>query len=395
MSKSLFETTIQKSNGDSGPAEWDAIERFGSTELLNNTKKAFIEFGRSDTSFLTDSKGKKLTIKQVAYTCIAADQNQKENKLALRHKNDKKIQIWDFDKSLQLIKKNKPFKTSSKQLAEYEAFFSQSLLPQSSLIETEPIDEDTGFSWAANEPLCKHQHGLFNRGTYKGAKEGADIGADDYFKTISEPLQYISQDAGGRGTIAVIDTGVNLTHEDLKDTIKLNGAESINGLDDDGNGLIDDLMGYDFVNDDNDPNDDNGHGSHVAGIAAAKANEVGLLGVNPEARVLAIKVMDQHGNGNTSDVIRGVDYAVSRNAKVINLSLATNYNDPSLQLAMEIADSKGFIQVVAAGNEGKNIDQEPVYPASYDLEGIISVGASDIDDSIAPSRIEELNPSTC
>ena len=58
MSKSLFETTIQKSNGDSGPAEWDAIERFGSTELLNNTKKAFIEFGRSDTSFLTDSKGK-------------------------------------------------------------------------------------------------------------------------------------------------------------------------------------------------------------------------------------------------------------------------------------------------------------------------------------------------
>ena len=92
----------------------------------------------------------------------------------------------------------------------------------------------------------------------------------------------------------MIDTGVNLTHEDLKDTIKLNGAESINGLDDDGNGLIDDLMGYDFVNDDNDPNDDNGHGSHVAGIAAAKANEVGLLGVNPEARVLAIKVMDQH-----------------------------------------------------------------------------------------------------
>lgn len=383
MSSDFFDSNIQSST-IAGTSDWAIIETFGSTELLSEKQNTYVKSNNINNQALTNQKGNKIKIKQGSFHCVAAERKQKDNKLALRHNNGKKIQVWDFDNNWQLIKKNKAFKTSSQKLHTYETFFSQSLLPQSSLIEDKPVDKSTGFSWAANEPYYQHQIGLFNQGKTSGSKEGADIGADDFFRTISEPLQYTSRQADGRGTVAIIDTGVNLIHEDLKNTIKLNSGEVINGLDDDANGLIDDLMGYDFANDDSDPMDDHGHGSHVAGIAAAEANQVGILGTNPEARILAIKVMDSNGNGTTANVVRGIDYAVERGAKILNLSLATTFDDPALKLAMEVAASKGTLHVIAAGNEGINIDQRPTYPASYDLPNIISVGASDIDDSIAP-----------
>jgi subtilisin family serine protease len=156
-----------------------------------------------------------------------------------------------------------------------------------------------------------------------------------------------------RMTIAILDTGVDIDHPDLKDNIwsnysEVNGAE---GADDDGNGLIDDLHGWDFVNQSGTIDDYNGHGTHCAGIAAASGNNgVGVIGANPDAWILPVTVMQSNGTGDIATIIKGIDYAASMGADVISMSFGTYSNSIALEQALGKAYDKSVL-VAAAGND--------------------------------------------
>ncbi len=181
----------------------------------------------------------------------------------------------------------------------------------------------------------------------------------------------------GRGDIvAVIDTGVRLSHEDLKAKIWTNEKEIAgNGIDDDGNGYVDDRQGYDFVNGDGDPSDDNGHGTRVGGVAAASTgNSKGIAAVSHGAKVMPIKVLNDKGEGVESDLIAGISYARKNGAKIINLSLGGASASGSLLDTIKDAIRDGIVVVAAAGNSGGEL----AFPARYDE--VISVGASNRSD---------------
>lgn len=170
--------------------------------------------------------------------------------------------------------------------------------------------------------------------------------------------------------IAIIDTGVDWDHSDLDDNI-WNNADEIpgNAADDDGNGFVDDIRGWDFVNQDNNPDDDNSHGTHVAGIAAAEAhNGIGISGVAPYTKIMPIKVLQSTGRGSSSDIAQGIAYAASEGATVINMSLGGYLESLTLKSALETAYATSVL-VAAAGNDQKNLDfHNPalgVYTASF------------------------------
>lgn len=213
-------------------------------------------------------------------------------------------------------------------------------------------------------------------------------------------LSRISAEAGwaietGRPevVIAVIDTGVDLTHPDLADNIWRNALEiPKNGLDDDGNGFVDDDQGWDFVENasdcangedcqsrDNDPTDGQGHGTHVAGIAGAvTGNGVGIAGVAWHCRIMAIragyKATDGHGSLEVDDAADAIRYAVDNGAAVLNLSWGATTDYTLVREAVAYANSKGGIVCAAAGN---NRNDSPFYPAAYPDALILAVGATD------------------
>ena len=160
-----------------------------------------------------------------------------------------------------------------------------------------------------------------------------------------------------RPVIAIIDTGVDTEHPDLKDNLWVNEAEKngVAGKDDDGNGIVDDIHGYDFVNKTGSMADFNGHGTHCAGIAAAVGNNgIGITGANPDALIMPITVMQSDGTGDVATIIKGIDYAAANGADVISMSLG-GY---SYSIAEEQALGKAYataILVAAAGNDSRNI----------------------------------------
>ena len=186
---------------------------------------------------------------------------------------------------------------------------------------------------------------------------------------------------GGRALVAVLDTGVQWTHPDLAGTTAINAGEygsgkQSNARDDDGNGLVDDWHGWDFVSDDNDPRDDNGHGTWVSGIIGAVAdNGMGVAGISWTNPLLPVKVMSANGTGYSSDLAFGIDYAVDRGAKVINLSVGGFGYSQLLSEAVLHAWQRGVVIVAAAGNERSS---QPSYPAAY--EHVVSVSATQADD---------------
>lgn len=164
---------------------------------------------------------------------------------------------------------------------------------------------------------------------------------------------------GAQVDIAVIDTGVAATHPDLRGKV-CSGVAYLGG-----NGVAQTGKGA---------TDPHGHGTHVAGIAAASAGDgVGIAGVAPDARIMAIRVMDAQGRGHTADVARGITWAVDHGAEVINLSLG-GPDTPSMRIAVEYALSNGVVVVAAAGNDGAGLN-DPSYPAAYD--GAIAVASYD------------------
>lgn len=193
---------------------------------------------------------------------------------------------------------------------------------------------------------------------------------------------------GGTGSeiVAVIDSGVDLNHEDLKSNLWVNDGEIAgNGLDDDGDGFVDDRNGWNFADGNSDVTDKNGHGTFVAGIiGAAGENGKGTRGVNGRVRVLPIRFLDNAGVGSTASAIRSIEYAVARGAKVINASWGGTEYDPALYDSVKLAGEKGALFVAAAGNNGKNndTDKNPIYPASFRLPALVTVAAYDNKDSL-------------
>ncbi len=179
--------------------------------------------------------------------------------------------------------------------------------------------------------------------------------------------------------VAIIDTGVDYTHPDLKNNIWQNPNEIPgNGIDDDHNGFVDDVMGWDFVDNDPFPSDDHGHGTHVAGIiGAVRGNGIGISGVCPNVSLMILKYYSPNSNGkeNLENTIKSFRYAVQNGAHIINYSGGGAEFSKEERAAIEDARKKGIMVVAAAGNERQNADVHAYYPASYDLDNIISVAA--------------------
>jgi len=151
--------------------------------------------------------------------------------------------------------------------------------------------------------------------------------------------------------IAILDTGVDWLHPDLENKIWINPNESLNGQDSDGNGFVDDIRGWDFINNDNNPMDDNSHGTHVAGIAAAEAdNGVGIAGVSWGARIMPVKVLQSSGFGNSATIAQGINYAVNNGATVINMSFGSYERSLTMEDALANAYATSML-VAAAGND--------------------------------------------
>ena len=188
-------------------------------------------------------------------------------------------------------------------------------------------------------------------------------------------------------TVAVVDSGVALSHPDIAPNVWTNPGESgsgkeNNGIDDDGNGYVDDWRGWDWVDADNRPGDANGHGSHVAGTIAARGNDAyGVTGINWQAGLISLRALDSTGIGSTSDIAEAFAYAGRLGVDVVNASLGGGGNSETLLNA--IADSPDTLFVVAAGNDGANNDTTPQYPCNYNLPNVICVAASGQDDSLA------------
>jgi Mg-chelatase subunit ChlD len=220
----------------------------------------------------------------------------------------------------------------------------------------QPNDPDFGLLW-----------GLNNTGQF-GGKEDADVDAPEAWERT----------VGSRDIIvAVLDSGVDTDHADLTDNMWVNTGEvPDNGIDDDGNGYIDDVHGYDFIWNDSVPEDNIGHGTHVAGtIGGVGNNNLGVAGVNWNVRIMALKIGDYWISLDAA--IEALEYAVSMGAKISNNSWGGYGYSQAMKDAIAAAGAGDHLFVAAAGNNMSDNDQLPSYPASYELDNIVSVAASD------------------
>ncbi|MDY7076798.1 MAG: S8 family serine peptidase [Chloroflexota bacterium] len=228
-----------------------------------------------------------------------------------------------------------------------------------------------------NDPDFPQLWGLHNTGQDGGTPD-ADIDAPEAWDL----------ETGDSGIIvAVIDSGIDYTHTDLVANMWTNPGEVAgNGVDDDGNGYIDDVYGIDTRNDDSDPMDDRGHGTHCAGIIGARGNNgIGVAGVSWDVQLMALKFLDSNGRGSISGAIEAIQYAIDHGAHIMNNSWgAISYSQPLYDAVLAARDA-GILFVASAGNDSRNTDVSPAYPASFDLDNIISVAATNRYDNKAGS----------
>ena len=232
-----------------------------------------------------------------------------------------------------------------------------------------------------NDPRFNIQWSLHNLG-----QTGGTVDAD-----LDGPEAWNQQTGNPSVVVAILDTGMDMDHSDLAGNLWMNygedwidGKPGHNNVDDDGNGKVDDYYGWDFVNEDNDPDDDSsGHGTHVAGIIAADGNNgIGVAGVSWTASIMPLKMLSGAEGGLVSDEIAAIDYAIANGAHIINASYGgTGYSQLEYN-AIKRAGDAGILFVAAAGNQRRNNDVHPVYPASHDLENIVSVAATDGNDNL-------------
>ncbi len=242
-----------------------------------------------------------------------------------------------------------------------------------------------GSSVTPNDPELGRLWGLINTGQKAVGGDGPIDGTPgiDIDAARAWKVETGSKDV----VVAVIDTGVNYNERDLKDNIFINQAEA-NGkpaVDDDANGFIDDIHGWDFSNkadgtpkNNNDPMDVYGHGTHVSSTIGASANDgYGITGVAWNVRILPVRFLGDDGGGELAGAISAIDYATKMKANIMSNSWGGGNFSQILMDAIANAQKAGILFVVAAGNDSNDNDATPVYPASYQLDNILSVAAID------------------
>ena len=233
-----------------------------------------------------------------------------------------------------------------------------------------------------NDPNFNHLWGLHNI-AQTGGNTDADIDAPEAWQITTGSSDVI---------VGVIDTGVDYNHQDLavnmwKNLAELNG---IPGVDDDGNGYIDDIYGIDTFNNDSDPMDDHDHGTHVSGtIGAVGNNSMGVAGINWNVRIMALKFIGAEGSGYVSDAVECLEYIImmklnyGQNIRITSNSWGGRGDSKALRDAIQAAGNADILFIAAAGNDGYDNDTEPFYPSSYDPANIISVASTDHNDKPA------------
>ncbi len=232
-----------------------------------------------------------------------------------------------------------------------------------------------------NDPDFSKLWGLHN----SGQEVNGTTGAADADMDLPEAWGVCSQCTGSQAVIsAVLDSGIDCNHPDLSNNIWTNPDEIPgNGLDDDGNGYVDDVHGWDFVDNDNDSMDYAGHGTHVAGTAAAEGNNAyGLSGVCWKARIVPIRVLDASSSGWISDIIEAVEYANALQVRLTAINMSFG-GDGFSQFFKEAIEASSAVVVCSAGNSANDNDDSPHYPASYDCPNIIAVAATGQNDELA------------
>jgi subtilisin family serine protease len=224
----------------------------------------------------------------------------------------------------------------------------------------EPTDEGYANGWL---------WGLRNTGQ-NGGRASIDIGAAKAWEVSTGSTDVL---------VAVIDTGIRYTHQELRNQMWVNPDEIAgNGIDDDGDGYIDNVHGIDVINNDGDPMDDHGHGTHCAGTIGASANDgYAHVGVAWQVRLMGCKFLSAQGSGYTSGAVTCIDFAVAKGAKVLSNSWGGGGFSQSLYDAIKRAQDAGVLFIAAAGNSGLDTDNSPSYPSAYDLDNIIAVAAID------------------
>lgn len=228
-----------------------------------------------------------------------------------------------------------------------------------------------------NDPYVQNgdQWHLNNLGL-SGGLMGADIHAPEAWETLRSASNTV---------VAIIDTGIFTSHPDLASALWTNPGEiPDNGIDDDGNGIVDDVHGLNAAANSGDIQDVVGHGTFICGLIGAVGNNgIGVSGVAWQVQLMMCRYVDNQGNGSLSDVLQCFDYARIQGAKVINASfVSTNYS-LILQSAINNCRNAGIVVVAGVGNDGANIDASPTYPASFNLDNVLAVTATDRSDTLA------------
>ncbi len=242
-----------------------------------------------------------------------------------------------------------------------------------------------------NDPRFDDLWGLHNTGQLGGTPD-ADIDAPEAWDTHTGDATIV---------VGVIDTGIDYNHEDLAANVWVNPGEIAgNGIDDDGNGYIDDIHGINAYRNNGDPMDDNDHGTHVSGtIGAVGDNGIGVVGVNWNVKLMGLKFLTAGGWGYTSDAVQALEYAILMKTEYgINVRLTSNswggggYTQ-TMYDAIKASGDADMLFVAAAGNDyGNNNDVNPHYPANYDLDNVISVASTDRNDNL--SNFSNYGPTT-
>jgi len=229
-----------------------------------------------------------------------------------------------------------------------------------------------------DDPQFADQWALDNQGQENG-KAGADISALEAWKKTHGSEEVV---------VAVLDSGVDYTHLDLRSNMWLR-PDNVPAYFDDELGSFNDQQGYNGTDPLTDPMDDNGHGTHCAGIIGAEGdNSEGIAGINWHVQIMPLKFLGRGGFGTTADAIKAINYAIDRkkhgvNIRVINASWGSTANSKALEDAIRAAGDAGILFVAAAGNDGSDNDRRPHYPSNYDLPNVISVAALDRNDQLA------------
>ncbi len=262
------------------------------------------------------------------------------------------------DSSVIVLPSNVTVKQALKLLSKSEEILSVQPNYQVHMLSSFPNDTRFGELW-----------GLHNTGQNGGAAD-ADIDAPETWDIFTSASDV---------TVAVIDSGVDYTHPDLAGNMWKNPGEIPgNSRDDDRNGYVDDVYGYDFRNRDGDPRDDLYHGTHVAGIIGAEGNNnLGVTGVCWNVKIMALKFIGADGTGWTDDAIEAIEYSILMGARLSNNSWGGDAYNPFLEYAIEETRAAGMLFVAGAGNGSSDNDMYPFYPANYESDCLISVMATD------------------